>query len=71
MAKVAQPIELTPAQGDLLETTKRQASRLAQTLNECVEAEIPQAVLLPELVGIMRESGLLPAGFKIPFMRGL
>ncbi len=59
---------LTVQQAAVLDTVRERAGALCAALNDAVEADISQAVLLPELVSIMREAGLLPAGMKIPFV---
>lgn len=61
-----EPIVLTDEQQALLEQTELRTRELAETLNAAIEAEIPQSVLLPRLVEVARETGLLPKGLRIP-----
>lgn len=53
--------QLEPEQQQLLDTIRRQARQLATSVTAADSAGIPPAILLPELITILRE-----AGFQIP-----
>jgi hypothetical protein len=61
--------ELTPqAQEVFVARVRDNAQELAAALTEAVDAGVSQAVLLPELIAVLKESGLLgdsplPFGF--------
>ena len=45
---------------ELIEQVKEKAVALIAALNEAVDGGVSQAVLLPELMSLFRESGLMP-----------
>lgn len=57
---MANPELLSHDQRQLLGNVRRAAEDLAVSLHAAEDAGISQAVLLPELVAIMREAGLMP-----------
>lgn len=50
----------TVTQGELVEQVKEKAVDLIGALNAAVDGGVPQAILLPELMALFRESGLSP-----------
>jgi hypothetical protein len=59
---------MTEEQSAIMGTVRASANALAESLQAAEASGIGQATLLPELIKIMRESGLLPEGIKIPFL---
>ena len=47
-------------ESELIEQVKEEARKLIAALNAAVDGGVPQAVLLPELMALFRESGLSP-----------
>lgn len=45
---------------ELIEQVKEEARKLIDALNAAVDGGVSQAVLLPELMALFRESGLSP-----------
>jgi len=58
---------LDETQTAALEQVRTDARAFAATLTAAEEAGISHAVLLPELIAIMRETGLLPKTGGLPF----
>lgn len=42
------------------------AERLGESLTAAVDAGVSQAILLPQLIAVMRRYNLLPAGMRLP-----
>lgn len=66
----AAPPGLDEAQTAALEQVRVDARVFAASLNTAEEAGISHSVLLPELIGIMRETGLLPKTGGLPLGLG-
>ena len=57
----------TDATAPLIEKMRADASQLAASIVAAADGGVPQSRIMPELISVLRESGLLPAGMRIPF----
>lgn len=51
----------------LLSKMRADAATLAASILAAVEGGVPQSTIMPELISVLRESGLIPSGMRIPF----
>lgn len=54
-----------------IENVKRDARTFLETLKAAVDAGVPQAVLMPELLVILRESGMMPETGMLSSLGGM